>query len=176
MKKHFLIAATAVALLLPAASIAAPSEAAEAFNGSPRISSEDAEAFAEAHIAGLKAGLKLSPSQEKNWPALEMALRELAKARHARLEEMHEQALQRVTHPDAIAALRQGAKMFSARASDLEKLSDAAKPLYESLDDAQKRRFALLLRAAARHRALHALAFMREFHGHGPGHSELGVE
>ena len=52
---------------------------------------------------------------------------------------MHEQALQRVTHPDAIAALRQGAKMFSARAADLEKLSDAAKPLYESLDDAQKR-------------------------------------
>ena len=176
MKKHFLIAAAAAALLLPGVSFAAPADATDAFNGGPRISAEDAEAFADAHIAGLKAGLKLSPSQEKNWPALESALRELAKARSARMKELHEQALQRVAHPDAIAALREGAKMLSARAADLEKLSDAAKPLYESLDDTQKRRFGLLLRAAARHRALHALAFMREFHGHGHEHSGFGVE
>jgi hypothetical protein len=176
MKKRYLIAAAAAALALPGLSFAAPTDAADAFNGNPGISAEDAEAFSEAHIAGLKAGLKLSPSQEKNWPALEAALRELAKAQNARMVEMREQALQRVAHPDAIAALRQRAKMLSARASDLERLSDAAKPLYESLDDAQKRRFGLMMRAAARRHFLHAMAFMREFHGHGHERPGFGFE
>jgi hypothetical protein len=173
MKKHLLIAATAIALIHPGVSFAAPTEASEAFSGAPRISAEDAEAFADAHIAGLKAGLKLSPAQEKNWPALEKALREIAKTRNARITELHEQALQRVAHPDAITALHQRAKMLTARAADLEKLSDAAKPLYESLDEGQKRRFGLLLRAAARHRAL---AFMRDHHGGRHKHGEFGVE
>ena len=35
---------------------------------------------------------------------------------------------------------------LSARAADLQKLASAAKPLYDSLDDGQKRRFALLFR------------------------------
>jgi len=163
MKKLLLIAATAAALILPGVSSAAPTDMTNVFNGGPSISPEDAEVFADARIAGMKAALKLSSAQEKNWPALETALRELARARRARIAEMREQALQRVAHPDAIAALREGAKLFAARAADLEKLSDAAKPLYDSLDDGQKRRFGLLMRAAARHRALHALAFMRKF-------------
>jgi hypothetical protein len=32
---------------------------------------------------------------------------------------------------------------LSARAADLQKLAAAAKPLYDSLDDSQKRRFAV---------------------------------
>ena len=30
----------------------------------------------DAHLAGLKAGLKLTAEQEKNWPAFETAIRE----------------------------------------------------------------------------------------------------
>ena len=45
-----------------------------------------------ARIAALKAGLKLTPAQEKNWPALETALREQAKARAARIAEWREKA------------------------------------------------------------------------------------
>ena len=160
MRKHLLIAAVAAAFILPRMSVAAPAEASDAFSAAPRVSAEDAEAYAEARIAGLKAGLKLSAAQEKNWPALEAALRELARNRSARLSELRDESLQRVVHPDTIAALRQGAKLLSEHAADLEKLSEAAKPLYESLDDAQKRRFASLLRDAARHRAVHALAFL----------------
>jgi hypothetical protein len=40
-----------------------------------------------------------------------------------------------------IEGLQQGAKRLAARSAELEKLADAAKPLYESLDDAQKGRF-----------------------------------
>ena len=41
-----------------------------------RPSAEDVAAFGDARIAALHAGLKLSAEQEKNWPALESALRE----------------------------------------------------------------------------------------------------
>ena len=51
-----------------------------------QMSAEDAQAFSDARIAGLKAGLRLSVEQEKSWPAVEAAMRELAKDRIARME------------------------------------------------------------------------------------------
>jgi hypothetical protein len=173
MMKLLSTAAVAAALIFPRVAFATSADASDAFTAAPHVSAEDAEAFAEAHIAGLKAGLKLSPAQEKNWPALEAALRELAKTRRARVAELRDQSLQRVAHPNAIAALHERARLLSEHAADLEKLSEAAKPLYDSLDDAQKRRFGLLLRAAAHHRAL---AFLGEFHGGGHEHAGFGVE
>jgi LTXXQ motif family protein len=53
---------------------------------------DDFAAFTDARIAALKVGLRLTPAQEKNWPALETALREQAKARGARIAEWHEKA------------------------------------------------------------------------------------
>jgi hypothetical protein len=57
---------------------------------------------------------------------------------------------------DVIEGLQQGAKHLAARSAELaarstelEKLADAAKPLYDSLNDAQKRRLRPLLHAAA---------------------------
>src|SRR5260370_18352097 len=44
---------------------------------------EDAAAFTDAHIAALKAGLKLTPDQEKTWPPAEAPIRDLAKDRAA---------------------------------------------------------------------------------------------
>jgi zinc resistance-associated protein len=173
MRKRFLTAAFAAAFIFPCISLAAPADSPEPFSVAPRVLPEDAEAFADAHIAALRAGLKLTQAQEKHWPALEAALRELAKTRCARMAELRDQSLQRVAHPDTIAALQEGAKLLSAHAADLEKLSGAAKPLYDSLDGAQKRRFGLLLRAATRHRAL---AVLREFHGDGREQEGFGVE
>ncbi len=51
-----------------------------------RPSAEDAAAFTDARIAGLKAGLKLTAEQEKNWPAVETAIRDLAKQRADRMK------------------------------------------------------------------------------------------
>ena len=50
-----------------------------------RPTAEDITAFGEARIAALHAGLKLTAEQEKNWPAVESALRDLAKQRSERL-------------------------------------------------------------------------------------------
>ncbi len=42
--------------------------------------------------------------------------------------------------------LTRASDFLSARAADLGKLASGAKPLYDSLDDNQKRRFAMLFR------------------------------
>ena len=46
---------------------------------------EDMRAFAEARLAAFKAGLMLTPEQERNWPAFEQAARELGKQRFDRI-------------------------------------------------------------------------------------------
>src|SRR5215218_4806621 len=46
-----------------------------------RINPEDRAAFADARIAAVKAGLKLTPDQEKLWPPVEAAVRDFAKLR-----------------------------------------------------------------------------------------------
>ncbi len=118
-------------------------------------SAEDVSAFTEARIAGLKAGLKLTAEQETHWPAVETVLRDLAKqraerrkARADRRAERREARASGTVPPraDAIERLRRGADRIAARAVSMKRLADAAEPLYKSLDDGQKRRFALLLR------------------------------
>ena len=52
-----------------------------------RASAEDVAAFTDARVAALKAGLKLTAEQEKNWPAVETAMRDMAKERADRYAE-----------------------------------------------------------------------------------------
>jgi hypothetical protein len=93
-------------------------------------------------IAALKAGLELDADQEKNWPALESAMRDLAKERAARFEAWKDERGQN-RDMSPVDRLAHASEWLSARAADLQKLA-AAKPLYDSLDDSQKRRFAIL--------------------------------
>ena len=113
-----------------------------------RPSQEDISALTDARIAALKAGLKLTAEQEKNWPAVETAIRDLAKQRADRFAERQARPRERGARqrPDMIARLRRGADAMTKRAAALTKLADAAEPLYKSLDEGQKRRFTLLLR------------------------------
>jgi zinc resistance-associated protein len=122
-----------------------------------RPSAEDVAAFTDARIAALKAGLKLTAEQEKNWPAVETTLRDLAKQRADRAQaraDRHEarrgNADAAQPAPDAIARMREGADGLTQRADNLKKLADASEPLYKSLDDAQKRRFSALIRTGGR--------------------------
>ncbi|WOJ91609.1 Spy/CpxP family protein refolding chaperone (plasmid) [Methylocapsa polymorpha] len=191
MKKHFFIATTVALLALPnlfSSVLAAPPEPSERAGAHhPRFSAEDFAAFTDAHIAALKAGLKLTPAQEKNWPALETTLREQAKA-HAALaaewrdgvEEPHERSGEprerTEERRDVIEGLRQRAKHLTARSTELaarstelEKLAEAAKPLYDSLNDAQKRRLRPLLHTAAGgpwHHAHEGFHPSEDFDGH----------
>ena len=110
-------------------------------------SAQDMSAFADARIAALHAGLKLSPEQEKSWPAVESALRDMAKQRSERFAARA--SADRPKDPVERLALR--ADAMSQRGAALKKLADAAGPLYKSLDDGQKHRFTVLARLGARH-------------------------
>jgi hypothetical protein len=114
-----------------------------------RFSPEDRAAFLDARIAALKAGLELNADQEKNWQPLESAMRDLAKERAARFAEWRqrrEAGGDQAGGFNPIDRLTRFSERLSARAADLQKLAAAAKPLYDSLDDGQKRRFAILFR------------------------------
>jgi zinc resistance-associated protein len=159
MKKT--IAAGTIALMLAAGVGVALAQSAPRRDGArAEFSAEDAAAFTDARIAGLKAGLKLTAEQEKNWPAVETALRDLAKQRAERMNARAERRSNRgeagrdnaaaQPAPDAVARMREGADAMTARAAGLKKLADASEPLYKSLDDGQKRRFGALLRMGGR--------------------------
>jgi hypothetical protein len=107
-----------------------------------RPSAEDITALGEARIAALHAGLKLNADQEKNWPGVEAALRDLAKQRSERF------AARASANPpsDPIQRLAQRADLIESRGAALKKLAQAAEPLYKSLDDGQKHRFLMLAR------------------------------
>jgi zinc resistance-associated protein len=113
-----------------------------------RPSQEDRSAFTDARIAALKAGLRLTPDQEKNWPAFEAALRDIAKSRMDRAERSDEQ---RGSDRDPVERLRRHAEMMTAAGERLTRLADAQEPLYQSLDDSQKRRFQILASVLTAH-------------------------
>ena len=115
---------------------------------------QDRAAFLDARVAALKAGLELSAEQEKNWPPLESAMRDLAKQRAARFAAWRQRREEGDDQPAAvnpIDRLTRASELLSARAANLQKLASAAKPLYDSLDDAQKRRFAVLFHGSMGH-------------------------
>lgn len=140
-------------------------------------SAEDISAFGDARIAALRAGLKLTAEQEKNWPALESALRDLAKQRSERYAARA--SADRPTDP--IARLAQRADAMTQRGAALKKLAEAAGPLYQSLDEGQKHRFVMLARfAGGRHadgeRGRHGHRGMHGGMHRGPGGFERGPQ
>ncbi len=124
------------------------------------FSQEDRAAFQDARVAALKAGLKLTAAQEKAWPAVEDAVRDLFKARADRAVELRDKWKDIRDKHDVIEGLQLRAQGLTARGAELSKLADAAKPLFNTLDEAQRRRFGVLL--------FHVLS---NPHG-GPGHSD----
>jgi hypothetical protein len=107
-----------------------------------RPSADGASAFVDARVAAMHAGLKLTPEQEKSWPAVESAMRDLAKLGSGRLA-----ARASADKPkDPVERLGLRAEAMQSRGAALKKLADAAQPLYKSLDDTQKHRFMVLAR------------------------------
>jgi zinc resistance-associated protein len=133
---------------------------------------EDLRAFGEARLAGLKAGLTLTAEQEKNWPAFEQAAREVGKLRLDRM------AARRDAPPssDPVERLRQRATAMTDTGAALTKLADATDPLYKSLDENQKRRFAVLSRVGGLGDQMrgHEGRGMRDYYGRGMRHHYWG--
>ena len=136
---------------------------------------EDRQAFGEARLAALKAGLALRPEQEKNWPAFEQAAREMAKLRLDRLAARSEpRTAGQPPVPDPADRLRRRGTAMMQTGAVLTKLADATDPLYKSLDDAQKKRFALLARSFGPHAGMQRQMMRRGDRGDGPGRGDGG--
>jgi hypothetical protein len=123
----------------------------------------DQETLLDAKIAGFKAGLKLTPDQERLWAPFETAVRDadkmhidqmksmmdrMQKMRSAMQQQQGKHEMKDMSSPDEavspVERLQAMAQQMSERGAAMMKVADAAKPLYASLDDAQKRLFALL--------------------------------
>ena len=95
-----------------------------------------------ARTARIKADLRLTPEQEKNWPGFESAMNDMGKRYGDRQTAVQADRPQQKAPADVIEQLRDEAQFLSDRSVDRKTLADAAQPLYASLDDQQKRRFA----------------------------------
>lgn len=143
--RNFAIAA--VAVLAIAGSTAVYAQHRHWGHGFSRMSPEDRSAYADARIAAVHAGLKLTADQEKLWPPVEAAVKEFAKLRidraNARMNPPRDDSSQQKPD-DPLARLRDRADNMAATAGAMKKIAEAADPLYKTLDDAQKRRLAVL--------------------------------
>lgn len=145
-----------------------------------RFTQEDRAALTDGRIAGLKAALRLTPDQEKLWPPVEQALRERAKeraeaaaARRERWASFREsRAAGKEVAPDPAAEMRARSDRMAQAAASLRKLADATGPLYASLDEAQKRRFGMLLHMMGRHHMMGGHHGMGGRHGWRQGMGE----
>jgi LTXXQ motif family protein len=113
-----------------------------------RFSPEDMSAFMDAHIAALRAGLKLSAEQERLWPPVEGAIRNLANLHLTHMQAMRQTRAMMASDP--VGLLRGMADHMSQGADAMRKLADAAAPLYSTLDEGQKRRLQVLVRMGRR--------------------------
>jgi zinc resistance-associated protein len=153
MKKIFVAAALAALAgsgLAYAQSGEKPATPREERAARPALTQNMITNFADARIARLKAGLMLTPEQEKNWPPVEAVMRDAAKRAADRLVAWRNERAEQKGQVDAIARLGRISTALTERATDLKKFADAARPLYDSLDERQKERFATLARRGGR--------------------------
>jgi zinc resistance-associated protein len=146
-----MIAATAVLAIAGSSTLYAQQQLGGPSGGdqNPRVeqqyrpSADDIKAFTDARIAALRAGLELTPQQETNWPPFEQAVRDLA-AQVAERVEARENSGEQKSTPSPFDRLQRRADAMARLATALKGVADAGTPLYQSLTDAQQRRFRLL--------------------------------
>ena len=139
-----------------------------------RPSADDVKAFTDARIAALRAGLQLTPEQEKNWPPFEQAVRDLVKLRVERMQAREADGEQQPsTNP--FDRLQHRADAMTRLSAALKGVADAGAPLYQSLNDAQKRRFTFLAHVLRPH-WMQGGGLGEEYRGHGGPHGMMGPE
>jgi len=115
-------------------------------------------ALLDAHLEGMKAGLRLTPDQQKAWAPFESAVRGAAKDRADGMRAARAQwDGSDDARPSLIDRLHFLSDRLARRSAEVKTIADAAAPLYASLDDGQKRIFGALFRelAAAGRRGAH---------------------
>jgi hypothetical protein len=106
-----------------------------------RMQPADRAALIDAHIAALKAGLELTPDQQKLWGPVESAMRNSI----GQALSMRGRLAQEARPTDPMQRLSRLSEIASARAAALKQFVDAAQPLYASLTPDQKRRIPMLM-------------------------------
>jgi zinc resistance-associated protein len=114
---------------------------------------EDGAALLDARVAAMHAGLRLTADQEKTWPAFEQAWRDLAEIRGKRPP-----GPRAGESLDPVQRTQRAAEVLTTRGAALKRYADALAPLYQSLDDGQKRRFGVLSRMGTE-RYFHRFAY-----------------
>jgi hypothetical protein len=155
MLKIITAGATALMLVAGATAYAQQSPAGPDFGRRQQFSAEDRAAFLDARIAALHAGLRLTLEQEKAWPAFEQAYRDLAATRGGRTAGPRTEQ-----SPDPVQRAQRNADALAASSTALRRYAEAMAPLYQSLDDNQKRRFGILSRMERPR--FHSFAFWRD--------------
>jgi len=111
------------------------------------FSPADRAAFLDARIAALHAGLKLTPEQDKLWPAVETAVRAAAKDGMDRYQKFKDAP----APASLVDRLRRRGENAVARGQNLEAIADAAAPLYGTLSEDQKHRLPVLMHGLMPH-------------------------
>ncbi len=168
MWKTVLAGTTALAIAGATLAYAQPGPAGHERAQRWRPNAADITAFGDARIAALHAGLQLNAEQQKKWPAVESALKDIAKQRAERFAARA--SADKPKTPVERLALR--AQVMTERGTALKKLADAAGPLYDSLNPDQRHRFMVLARLGG---GVGHWRAQRGWHGHdgwrhrGPG-------
>jgi LTXXQ motif family protein len=147
MRKLVLTSLTAVALAGSAFvynAFAAAGDAPDAPDAPHTHGMDDRGFMLDAKLAGMKAALQLTPDQEKLWAPFELAVRDAAKARRDAMREMRERRDDE--RPSPIERLNEMSDHLAKASSELKLITEAAKPLFDALDETQKRHFGPLLR------------------------------
>ena len=173
MMKRTLAIALAAAFI-SAAPLAIAAENAQQASHADRMQqwTAERETILDAKLAGIKAGLGLTADQEKLWGPFETAVKDAQKSRMDAMGQMmrtREQGerMSPIAHLDAMA------ERLSQGAANVKKIAEAAKPLYDSLDEPQKHKFGTLGRMLMPERSRFAMEMM---HHHMDEHDRDGAE
>jgi len=118
----------------------------------PGMTRADLEALVDARVASIQAGLRLTPDQQRHWPAVEQAIRAVGAERIARFERRREAWANRDgganQRPDFMERIERRAQRVTDRAEAMKAFSTALRPLWTSLDERQRRILPVLMRPA----------------------------
>ncbi len=177
MKKLILAAAAAFAIAgssLAYNAVAAPGGPPDAAHMQRMM--DDMATMLDAHIGGMKAALKLTADQDKTWAPFEAAVRSAAKAGQDSMTKMMS-TMKPGEQASPIQHMQDMSDHMAQASAQLKTIADAAKPLYDGLDDGQKKHFGPLLMTLMPHHPGHGHGgMMAMMMGHRGGMDEDGPD
>jgi hypothetical protein len=159
MKRTVVAALVVSSLSAPVVALAAEGDQQASRGERMQQWTADRETVLDAKLSGMKAGLGLTADQEKLWAPFESAVKDADKSRIDAVGEMMRMRSQgeRLSPVDHLEAM---ADRLSQGATNIKKIADAAKPLYDGLDESQKHKFGMLGRMLMPERARFAMDMM----------------